>query len=647
MGAARRWSAGWGLAALCALALACSPDDGDKEDADSGAQDAGAQTDGDAAVAEVLGGDGAGQDAGDAGAVGLDTGPKSEVLTARALKFGENMNGVWGSGPTDIWWVGDKGRILHDNGAVLAPRDSGTKANLHAVWGVAPDNVWFVGDGVTLQYNGVAIVDRTPEANKKTVFYAAHGSKDGQTLLFGGSGGAVLRYVPSKNTLMAEETGSQLEIHGMYAESAGIVWAMGTSGQALKLSGGSWSSTTMPKAGNRVVRDIDGVGSRMYAVGEEGYVAATDPIDKTWAAGVSNDPQSRDLRGIWAVDDKEAWAVGVKGALIHFMGTKWNFTDIDGTYMKTRTFNAIWGKAGDPAVGYAVGEAGAGLRFEGGKWLDYKAETTAHLLSVAALDDGRVAAVGHSGLLLVAPSATEDFVSLGVAVTGADLHDVASDGVGGLWAVGKAGVVVRVAKDGTASVSVPPAAAGKDLQGVAALGGGKAIAVGQGGTALIYDGSGWQAESTGVQWNWRSVATTGGKAWVVGEKGAIAMRDAAGKWTSETSGVLIDLNRVVAWGDGEAVAVGDNGLVLARGGGGWQAAFEEAALFLYGVTRRDDGLVIAVGWGGTLVVGQGAKFKKIESGLFNVLRDVVATKAGTVAVGYKGGIYQVAGKLVP
>ncbi len=45
------------------------------------------------------------------------------------------------------------------------------------------------------------------------------------------------------------------------------------------------------------------------------------------------------------------------------------------------------------------------------------------------------------------------------------------------------------------------------------------------------------------------------------------------------------------------------------------------------------------------MVGKGETFKKVESGLFNILRDVAWTTAGTVAVGYKGGIYQVAEKL--
>ena len=265
-------------------------------------------------------------------------------------------------------------------------------------------------------------------------------------------------------------------------------------------------------------------------------------------------------------------------------------------------------------------------------------------MSVAALSDGRLAMCGSSGLLMVAKDAKSPFVDLGAPVTATDLLDVADDGKGGLLAVGKGGVVVAVGADGAMTATVPGASGGKDLTGIVLVDG-KALAVGKGGLAMILKGGSWSAEVTGVQYNWRAVASTDGQAWVVGDNGQIRMRAKDGKWSEEKSGTLVPLNRVIAWGKGEAVAVGDNGLVLLRAGGKWKSVFQEAALFLYGLTRKGDGTIVAVGWGGTLVVGQGEAFKKVESGLFNVLRDVAWTAAGTVAVGYKGGLYQVAEKL--
>ena len=204
--------------------------------------------------------------------------------------------------------------------------------------------------------------------------------------------------------------------------------------------------------------------------------------------------------------------------------------------------------------------------------------------------------------------------------------------------------MVRINKGGAMSASVPAATGGKDLTGVAMVGG-KALAVGVQGVVMALEGGTWKTENTGVQWNWRSVAGAGAQAWAVGDNGQIRARSAAGKWSEEKSGTLAPLRRVVAWSADEAVAVGDNGIVLARKGGAWKSAYEEGSLFLYGVTRKADGTVIGVGFGGNLVVGKDGVFKKVESGLFNILTDIASTADGTVAVGFKGGVYQVAENL--
>lgn len=591
---------------------------------------------------------GAGEDASDA--TNADSGGTAAgKLTPRSLRFTEDMHGVWGTSETDVWWAGGEGRILHFNGKILTPRNSGTDKDLYAVWGRSTTDVWFAGAEVILQYDGKAFFDRTPKDLTKPVFRAIHAPSNGSTLLIAGDDGLVMR-VLDDGTLHKETTNSGVEVHGLFAVSAGVVWGVGSGGQALRLSGGSWSETTMPKASG-ALNGITGATlegkTRLMAVGEGGYVAATE--DGTWKSSLSSDPKSRDLHAIWAVSGKEAWALGKNGALVHMVGAnesgKWNFQDIDGTYMKTATFNAVWGvaKDGEAQFAHAVGDDGAGLTYKDGKWLDLRAETTAHILSVTALDDGRMVATGADGLLLLAKDGTSGFVDMGAAVTGATLHDATGDGaVGGFWAVGEGGVVVHVAKTGGSDVMVPASAENRALRGVANLGGGQVLAVGDVGTALLWNGSSWAAEKTNVQQNLRSVAASGGKAWAVGELGTILRRE-NGKWAKESAGELTNLNRVIAWGDGEAAAVGDNGVVLVRGKDGkWSKGFEKPALFLYGLDRAADGTLIAVGWKGTCVVGKDGKFTAIESGLPNVLRDVAAGKDGVVAVGHKGGIYQVA-----
>ena len=50
---------------------------------------------------------------------------------------------------------------------------------------------------------------------------------------------------------------------------------------------------------------------------------------------------------------------------------------------------------------------------------------------------------------------------------------------------------------------------------------------------------------------------------------------------------------------------------------------------------------------GGVIVGKDGTFKKVETGLYNILSDIASTKDGTVAGGFKGGVYQVAENLTP
>lgn len=70
----------------------------------------------------------------------------------------ENLRGLWGAGPKDIWAVGEHGTLLHYDGtswrhstAALPPDD---KPNLYSVWGSGPSDVWAVGSGRVLHFAG-------------------------------------------------------------------------------------------------------------------------------------------------------------------------------------------------------------------------------------------------------------------------------------------------------------------------------------------------------------------------------------------------------------------------------------------------------------------------------------------------------------
>lgn len=68
---------------------------------------------------------------------------------------------IWGSSPTDIFFVGNNGSITHYNGTRSTEMESGTDIDLLDVWGTCESEVWIAGwsrdvdESVILHYNGV------------------------------------------------------------------------------------------------------------------------------------------------------------------------------------------------------------------------------------------------------------------------------------------------------------------------------------------------------------------------------------------------------------------------------------------------------------------------------------------------------------
>ena len=52
---------------------------------------------------------------------------------------------VYGTGPTDVWMVGDNGRMTHWDGAAFAESPRMTTARIWGVWAASPTDAWAVG----------------------------------------------------------------------------------------------------------------------------------------------------------------------------------------------------------------------------------------------------------------------------------------------------------------------------------------------------------------------------------------------------------------------------------------------------------------------------------------------------------------------
>jgi hypothetical protein len=64
------------------------------------------------------------------------------------------LNAVWGSDATHVWAVGENGTIVFWNGQLWKSVLSGTTDKLSAVWGSGPNDVWVAGAGGMRHFNG-------------------------------------------------------------------------------------------------------------------------------------------------------------------------------------------------------------------------------------------------------------------------------------------------------------------------------------------------------------------------------------------------------------------------------------------------------------------------------------------------------------
>lgn len=94
----------------------------------------------------------------------------SSPLAAQA-----RFNAIWGSGPSDIWVVGDRPVALHYDGQAWNEVSLGVRISgeLRAIWGSGPGDVFVVGDGgMILRYDGRAWSRMTSPTDRDLVAVA-------------------------------------------------------------------------------------------------------------------------------------------------------------------------------------------------------------------------------------------------------------------------------------------------------------------------------------------------------------------------------------------------------------------------------------------------------------------------------------------
>lgn len=219
---------------------------------------------------------------------------------------------VYGTGPSDVWMVGESGRITHYDGSAFKEYPRVTTATLFGVWAASPTDAWAVGgtpeggtaapNDLLFHWDGAAWTPSPlPKALGRTLFKVWGTGSD--NLYIVGEAGTVWHRVGATWTQeTAPAHGTLLTVFGC---SASEVYAVG--GRDVLLSNGAaWSAVNVT-----LVNDVSGVScaapGQVVIVGSGG--AKQRLVMGAWQDDFGTVPYT-DLHGAWADASGGYWAVG-------------------------------------------------------------------------------------------------------------------------------------------------------------------------------------------------------------------------------------------------------------------------------------------------------------------------------------------------
>ncbi|KYF75341.1 hypothetical protein BE17_15695 [Sorangium cellulosum] len=154
------------------------------------------------------------------------------------------LHAVWGSGPDDVFAVGDGGAILRYDGASwtpMVPAGDLLEGSLDAVWGSGPDDVFAVGGSTMVHYDGTSWAQvALPSDTRLPItlgFSAVWGS--GPDDVFAVGDRTVVHYDGASWTRVPSLLDADLE--DVWGSGPDDVFVVGRSGAVLRYDGESWS----------------------------------------------------------------------------------------------------------------------------------------------------------------------------------------------------------------------------------------------------------------------------------------------------------------------------------------------------------------------------------------------------------------------
>jgi hypothetical protein len=198
----------------------------------------------------------------------------------------ESYRAIWGSGPNDVYVVGYNGAhtlIIHYNGIEWTQLDVNVPGILNDIWGSGPNDIYVVGDNKLLfHYNGTSW--RLRDGNITGDIKGIWGSSNKNIYLVNGTG-KIYHYTGINWTLYA--TGAE-SLYDIWGSGPNDIVGVGNSGSVVHFDGKTWKKMEVPTTSN--LRGVYGSDyNYILAVGENGTILTSQTDIEPHSSSNSSD----------------------------------------------------------------------------------------------------------------------------------------------------------------------------------------------------------------------------------------------------------------------------------------------------------------------------------------------------------------------
>lgn len=295
-----------------------------------------------------------------------DTYATATVTVSTVMPPPTILSSVWGSGPSDVWAVGD-GLAYYWNGtkwhsfyvpSSYSTSNQGYLNHIEAVWGTGPDDVWQAGCSLALDlkhWDGTAWTHVPP--NVLAYVFGLWGSGPRDVWGVGSTASSMIFHWDGSiwsSEYLRPTAGATYWMQAAWGSASDDVWAVGggdDTGQGLRRASlFRWDGTRWTQFVSGLTSPLLGIwgatSSDIWAVGENGILAHWNGT--AWTAQPSGTAQN--LYSVWGSSSTNIWAVGDAGTILHWDGASW----LPVANASSQNLRGVWGSG--PNDIWAVGD---------------------------------------------------------------------------------------------------------------------------------------------------------------------------------------------------------------------------------------------------------------------------------------------------